>query len=67
MEAGGVGVAVGSAGVGNGVTVGTRVASTKTVRGMGAGSSVAGVQARADRVSVIKATRTKLSESVRRR
>lgn len=63
----GVGVGAGRFGVGDGVMVGTRVASTKTVRGVGdgtgVGSSEVGVQARV--TNAIKDARKKLGESFR--
>ena len=68
-----VGVGVGRTGVGDGVTVGTRVALTKTVRGVGDGMgsgvdcSGVGVQARVVRANVIEVARTKLGESIRHR
>ena len=56
-------------GAGNGVTVGTRVASTKTVLGVGVAtrSSVAGVQARMAMVSATRAAKAVMKLSLRSR
>ena len=66
-----VGAGVGRTGVGEGVTVGTRVALTKVVRGvgdgMGVGSSGVGVQARVVRVRETTATKEVMKLSLRRR
>ena len=66
-----VGVSVGWTGVGEDVTVGTRVALTKVVRGvgdgMGVGSEGVGVQARVMKVSVIEVARTKPRGTIKRR
>ena len=64
----GVGTEVGDGdGAGNGVTVGTRVALTNTVRGVGdgglVGSLVAGVQANPEKVST-SAPRNRGAENV---